>query len=73
MLGGVEVGHVGFLPFPLSKRYRSGVAAAIDTSQFVVPGLVPRTHVFKTAAQKTWMAGTSPAMTKKLQEAPHPS
>jgi hypothetical protein len=28
---------------------------------FVVPGLVPGIHVF--AAAKTWMAGTSPAMT----------
>jgi hypothetical protein len=35
-----------------------------------MPGLVPGIHVFKTArrkkkdVQKTWMAGTSPAMTK---------
>jgi hypothetical protein len=28
----------------------------------VMPGLVPGIHVFR-AAIKTWMAGTSPAMT----------
>jgi hypothetical protein len=32
----------------------------------VVPGLVPGTHVFASATGKTWMAGTSPAMTSKL-------
>jgi hypothetical protein len=31
--------------------------------EFVVPGLVPGIHVF--LAAKTWMAGTSPAMTKR--------
>jgi hypothetical protein len=31
---------------------------------FVMPGLVPGIHVFAfLAASKTWMAGTSPAMT----------
>jgi hypothetical protein len=31
---------------------------------FVMPGLVPGIHVFLTlAGSKTWMAGTSPAMT----------
>jgi len=30
---------------------------------FVMPGLVPGIHVFLFAAAKTWMAGTSPAMT----------
>jgi hypothetical protein len=31
---------------------------------FVMPGLVPGIHVFKRImARKTWMAGTSPAMT----------
>jgi len=30
-----------------------------------MPGLVPGIHVFLSAAKKkTWMAGTSPAMTK---------
>jgi hypothetical protein len=29
-----------------------------------MPGLVPGIHVFLSAA-KTWMAGTSPAMTEK--------
>jgi hypothetical protein len=32
----------------------------------VMPGLVPGIHVLtKVAARQTWMAGTSPAMTKK--------
>jgi hypothetical protein len=31
---------------------------------FVMPGLVPGIHVFVCWA-KTWMAGTSPAMTKE--------
>jgi hypothetical protein len=30
---------------------------------FVMPGLVPGIHVFLVAVSKTWMAGTSPAMT----------
>jgi hypothetical protein len=33
--------------------------------KFVMPGLVPGIHVLPALAQrKTWMAGTSPAMTK---------
>jgi hypothetical protein len=32
-----------------------------------MPGLVPGIHVSFFAASKTWMAGTSPAMTKKLR------
>jgi hypothetical protein len=31
--------------------------------KFVMPGLVPGIHVFLCEA-KTWMAGTSPAMTR---------
>jgi hypothetical protein len=32
---------------------------------FVMPGLLPGIHVFLEAGRnKTWMAGTSPAMTK---------
>jgi hypothetical protein len=30
-----------------------------------MPGLVPGIHVLKNLVKKTWMAGTSPAMTKK--------
>jgi hypothetical protein len=30
-----------------------------------MPGLVPGIHVFTAAMLKTWMAGTSPAMTKQ--------
>jgi hypothetical protein len=29
----------------------------------VVPGLLPGIHVLRVAKSKTWMAGTSPAMT----------
>jgi hypothetical protein len=31
----------------------------------VLPGLVPGIHVFLHFSNKTWMAGTSPAMTNK--------
>jgi hypothetical protein len=38
-------------------------------SQFVMPGLVPGIHVFETQQPaKTWMAGTSPAMTALFGE-----
>ena len=30
-----------------------------------MPGLVPGIHVFLTTQSKTWMAGSSPAMTEK--------
>jgi hypothetical protein len=33
--------------------------------QFVMPGLVPGIHVFPEQGSKTWMAGTSPAMTQQ--------
>jgi hypothetical protein len=36
---------------------------------FVMPGLVPGIHVFA-QERKTWMAGTSPAMTQ-LSDAPY--
>jgi len=32
-----------------------------------VPGLVPGIHVFTTSGKKTWMAGTSPAMTESFE------
>jgi len=35
----------------------------VVTTNSVMPGLVPGIHVFA-AARKTWMAGTSPAMTR---------
>jgi hypothetical protein len=35
-------------------------------TKLVMPGLVPGIHVlFALKPRKTWMAGTSPAMTKK--------
>jgi hypothetical protein len=36
----------------------------LEFFKFVMPGLVPGIHVFMLATQKTWMAGTSPAMTE---------
>ena len=34
------------------------------SNHIVMPGLVPGIHVFEAAQLKTWMAGTSPAMTR---------
>jgi hypothetical protein len=34
------------------------------TFDLVMPGLVPGIHVVAPTSRKTWMAGTSPAMTK---------
>jgi hypothetical protein len=34
-------------------------------ANLVMPGLVPGIHAFGVAAGKTWMAGPSPAMTRK--------
>ena len=31
-----------------------------------MPGLVPGIHAFASEVRKTWMAGTSPAMTKSV-------
>ena len=45
------------------------MAASVNGHPLVMPGLVPGIHVFF-AAFKTWMAGTSPAMTANLSE-PH--
>src|SRR6202034_2116123 len=51
------------------------VAVLSDRSQCVVmPGLVPGIHVFDRATRsKTWMAGTSPAMTEYVSanDPPH--
>ncbi len=38
-------------------------SVAIPTA--VTPGLVPGGHVFRKQSGKTWMAGSSPAMTKQ--------
>jgi hypothetical protein len=38
----------------------------MSLQKLVMPGLVPGIHVFSASARrKTWMAGTSPAMTKE--------
>jgi hypothetical protein len=34
-----------------------------------MPGLVPGIHVFLFCCSKTWMAGSSPAMTKLVNQA----
>src|SRR5437899_6080585 len=42
-----------------------GRAVVSSESRLVMPGLVPGSHVSKVyPQQKTWMAGTSPAMTE---------
>jgi hypothetical protein len=37
--------------------------------ELVMPGLVPGIHVFLLQLSKTWMAGTSPAMTARREQA----
>jgi hypothetical protein len=45
-----------------TERYRVKLS-----KEFVMPGLVPGIHDFAArAVRKTWMAASSPAMTKKL-------
>ena len=46
-------------PLRDSERRKSG--------RFVMPGLVPGIHVLLGVEAKTWMAGTSPAMTGKVE------
>jgi hypothetical protein len=43
------------------------VKPSLKFFKFVMPGLVPGIHVFGAHVQKTWMAGTSPAMTAFMQ------
>jgi hypothetical protein len=44
---------------------KSGFLVILSRSNHtpVMPGLVPGIHVFRRGGSKTWMAGTSPAMT----------
>jgi len=42
----------------------AGLDPAIRKFLIVMRGLVPRIHARASASVKTWMAGTSPAMTK---------
>jgi hypothetical protein len=44
------------------RKNRNG-ASPRSYAKFVMPGLVPGIHVF-VCENKTWMAGTSPAMTR---------
>jgi hypothetical protein len=49
-------------PESLTRNAANRIA---DLSKLVMPGLVPGIHVLSRAtARKTWMAGSSPAMTK---------
>jgi hypothetical protein len=43
----------------------TGAAVMHDQCNFVMPGIVPGIHVFVLQEMKTWVAGTSPAMTAK--------
>jgi hypothetical protein len=43
-----------------TARYQQ---TGLDQLSFVMPGLVPGIHVLLALKMKTWMAGTSPAMT----------
>src|SRR6202158_6404758 len=58
--------------FPAGRQvhpYRRGVVAAIDSTQFVMPGLVPGIHVFKTARhEKRGWAGQGRAQPRKKCE-----
>ena len=38
--------------------------SVVNLEFIVMPGLVPGIHVLTVTATKTWMAGSSPAMTK---------
>src|SRR5262245_665936 len=71
--GGIEFGHgVSFMV--VDDPYRRGSMAAIGSTEFVMPGLVPGIHVFKRGVSaRTWIAGTSPAMTQEqyAPRAPH--
>jgi hypothetical protein len=41
---------------------------SVTMLKLVMPGLVPGIHVLTSvAARRTWMAGTSPAMTRRLR------
>ncbi len=37
----------------------------MNWKEVVMPGLVPDIHIFSLGKGKTWMAGTSPAMTRE--------
>ena len=56
----MRVSSFSLPPLPL----RPGRHSSSLTILFVIPGLVPGIHVFAAVVvPKTWMAGTSPAMT----------
>jgi len=47
--------------------YARPVVIPARDKETVMPGLVPGIHAFSPFASKTWMAGTSPAMTLKRE------
>jgi hypothetical protein len=50
------------------RHSRAQVSMQPPETLIVMPGLVPGIHVFfpRHTARKTWMAGTSPAMTRYM-------
>src|SRR5262245_28882733 len=73
MRGGIEFGHGGSF-MVVDDPYRTGSIAAIGSAEFVMPGLVSGIHVLKRGVStRTWMAGSSPAMTQEqyAPRAPH--
>jgi hypothetical protein len=46
----------------IAQRYRGGSKMSFALA-FVMPGFMPGIHVFTDTRTKTWIAGTSPAMT----------
>ena len=53
------------MPLMFQVAIFMGFAALPQPNAFVMPGLVPGIHEFlRLRTRKTWMAGTSPAMTE---------
>ena len=61
MTGAARIWRPGALT-PAAPRATGYGRALAQTLPIVMPGLVPGIHVFG-STRKTWMAGTSPAMT----------
>src|SRR5581483_6924392 len=58
--------EIGETASPRSVLAEGGEGVTRALCKLVMPGLVPGIHVFTVALQnKTWMAGSSPAMTRK--------
>ncbi|MGN6310477.1 MAG: hypothetical protein ACTHNN_13085 [Xanthobacteraceae bacterium] len=56
--------HVVVFASPVNLCPALGIFPLLTQSSVVMPGFMPGIHVLKNiAGSKTWMAGTSPAMT----------